>query len=120
MKRRDVGILGEQVARDFLVKEGHCILEVNYRCSEGEVDIITRDGDVLVFVEVRTKTNLAFGSPAESITPVKMDRLRRVAAHYQQHHENLPADSRIDVVAVQMGRDSPVRIEHIENAVGGD
>ncbi len=120
MKRRDTGILGERLARDFLGKNGYHILESNYRCQEGEVDIIAQHGDTLVFVEVRTKKSQQFGSPEESITPAKMERLRKVAAHYGQAHENLPDSWRIDVVAIELNRKGRVsRIELIENAVGG-
>lgn len=119
MKRRDVGILGEKLAKDFLKKRGYHILESNYRCPEGEIDIIARHKDSLVFIEVRTKRSLQFGSPEESITPTKMEKLRAVAAHYRQTHNNLPPLWRIDVVAVEIGpKDKPRRIELIENAVG--
>jgi len=119
VKRRDVGILGEKLAKDFLKKRGYHILESNYRCPEGEIDIIARHKDSLVFIEVRTKRSLQFGSPEESITPTKMEKLRVVAAHYQQTRNNLPPLWRIDVVAVEIGpKDRPVRIELIENAVG--
>ena len=119
MKRRDVGILGEKLAGDFLKKRGYRILETNYRCPEGEIDIVARHKDFLVFVEVRTKTSREFGSPEESITAVKRERLRATAAHYQQSHDNLPASWRIDVVAIELNRDGkPTRMELIENAVG--
>lgn len=119
MKRRDVGILGEKLAQDFLKKRGYHILESNYRCPEGEIDIIARHKETLVFIEVRTKRSLQFGSPEESITPTKMEKLRAVAAHYRQTRNNLPSLWRIDVVAVEIGlKDKPLRIELIENAVG--
>ena len=119
MKRRDVGILGEKLARDFLGKNGYHILETNYRCPVGEIDIIARHEDMLVFVEVRTKQSRQFGSPEESITPAKMERLKAVAAQYGQTHDNLPASWRIDVIAIQLDRRGQVsRIELIENAIG--
>ena len=119
MKRRDTGILGEKLARDFLRKQGYRILETNYRCPEGEIDIIARDKDFLVFVEVRTKRSLDFGSPEESLTATKKQRLRTVASRYQQAHDNLPSLWRIDVVAIELDREGkPLRIELIENAVG--
>jgi len=119
MKRRDTGILGEKLAGDFLKKRGYRIYETNYRCPEGEIDIVARHKDSLVFIEVRTKRSLQFGSPEESITPTKMERLRTVAAHYQQTHNNLPSSWRIDVVAVEIDqKGKPLRIELIENAVG--
>lgn len=119
MKRRDVGILGEKLARDFLSKNGYHILETNYRCPGGEIDVIARHQDTLVFVEVRTKRSRQFGSPEESITPAKMERLRTLAAHYYQTHDNLPQSWRIDVIAIQLDRNQKVsRIELIENAIG--
>ena len=121
MKRRDTGILGEKVARDFLRKRGYHIIETNYRCPEGEIDIVAKHEDFLVFVEVRAKTSKEFGSPEESITAVKRERMRATAAHYQQNHDDLPASLRIDVVAVELDRNGkPTRIEVIENAVGGE
>jgi len=120
MKRRDTGLIGEKIACDFLGKNGYNILETNYRCPGGEIDIIARQKDTLVFIEVRTKKSRLFGSPEESITPAKMERLRTVAAHYGQNRDNLPATWRIDVVAIQMDRsDRVTRIELIENAVEG-
>lgn len=118
MKRRETGMLGEKLACDFLGKNGYHILETNYRCPGGEIDIIARQEDTLVFIEVRTKKSRQFGTPEESITPTKMERLRTVAAHYGQNRSNLPASWRIDVVAIQMdSRGKVSRIEIIENAV---
>lgn len=119
MKRRDTGILGEKLARDFLKKRGYRILETNYRCPEGEIDIIAKHKDYLVFVEVRAKTTHEFGIPEESITPAKMNKLKSVSAHFQQTHDNLPSQWRIDFVAVELDyKGKPSRIELIENAVG--
>ena len=118
MRRRDTGNLGEKLARDFLEKKGYKIVETNYRCPEGEIDIVARHEDALVFIEVRTKRSLEFGIPEESITPVKKGRMRAAAYHYQQAHDNLPPLWRIDVVAVELDRKAkPSRIELIENAV---
>ena len=121
MKRKETGDLGEKLAAAFLEERGYKVLEKNYRCPRGEIDIVARQADTLVFVEVRTKKSLCFGSPEESITPVKMARLRAAAAHYGQAHEGLPPQRRIDVVAIEMNkRGKATRIELIENAVGGD
>ncbi len=121
MRRREVGNLGEKLAADFLQKNGYCVLETNYRCPEGEIDIVASCKDCLIFVEVRTKRGVQFGSPEESITRAKMARLRAVAAHYRQAHVNLPDSWRIDVVAVELSHKQEVRrIELIENAVGED
>jgi len=119
MKRRDTGILGEKLARDFLEKRGYHIIETNYRCPHGEIDIIAKHKDSLVFIEVRAKRSPEFGSPEESITPAKREKIRATAYRYQQTHENLPPLWRIDFVAVELDqRGKPSRIELIENAVG--
>ena len=111
-------MLGEKIARDFLGKNGYEIIDTNYRCPDGEIDIIAKQKDTLVFIEVRTKKGRSYGSPEESITPLKKEKLRAVAGHYSQHRSELPAEWRIDVVAIEMDRNNKVtRIEIIENAV---
>ena len=121
MKRRDTGILGEKLARDFLKNKGYHVIETNFRCPQGEIDIVARDKDCLVFIEVRAKKSLIFGTPEESITPAKMERLRAIAEHYRQTHDNLPPQWRIDVVAVELDRkNKPSRMELIENAIAED
>ena len=118
MNRRETGILGEKLARDNLKKRGYQVLETNYRCPHGEIDIVATNRHHLVFVEVRTKRSLEFGIPEESITAVKKGRMRAAAYHYQQAHDNLPELWRIDVVAVELDQKAkPSRIELIENAV---
>lgn len=118
MSRRETGIRGEELARKFLENKGYSIQETNYRCPRGEIDIIARDGDTLVFVEVRTKSGTGFGSPEESITTTKMRHLAAAAAHYCQTLGDLPPSQRIDVVAIIFNhRKTQSRIEHIENAV---
>ena len=119
MKRRDTGALGERLAADFLKKKGFRIVETNFRCREGEIDIVARQKDYLVFVEVRTKTSDAFGLLEESITAAKQSRMRRAASRYRLNHAKLPDLWRIDFVAIEMDRfGKAVRIELIENAVG--
>jgi len=121
MKRRDTGALGERLAKDFLKKRGYHILETNYRCPEGEIDIVAKHKDCLVFIEVRTKKSLEFGSPEESITQTKMERLRATAARYRQSHDNLPLSWRIDVVAIELDQKGKLsRVELVENAVSDD
>jgi len=118
MRRRDTGILGERLAAEFLRERGYQVLETNYRCPEGEIDIVTHCGDSLVFVEVRTKRSKQFGTPEESITPVKKERMRLAATRYREAHDDLPEQWRIDVVVVELSRGKLTRIELIENAVG--
>jgi putative endonuclease len=120
MTKRETGKKGEKLALQFLGNNGYDIVETNYRCPEGEIDIVARQRDTLVFIEVRTKTSRLFGTPEESITAVKAARLRTLAARYGQDHDGLPDAWRIDVVAIELNRSGrPSRIEIIENAVGG-
>jgi len=120
MKRRETGILGEKLAKEFLEKKGYQIIETNYRCPEGEIDIIAKHSDCLAFIEVRAKTTWEFGTPEESITAAKKERLKTTAAYYHQTHHNLPPQWQIDVVAVELSKGGKLlRIELIENAVSG-
>jgi putative endonuclease len=118
MSRRDTGILGERLAAEFLREHGYRIIETNYRCPEGEIDIVAQHGDSLVFVEVKTRQSRKYGTPEESITPVKKERMRLTAARYREAHDDLPEQWRIDVVVVELSRGKTTRIELIENAVG--
>jgi putative endonuclease len=118
MKRRETGALGEKLALDFLKKKGYRIRETNFRCHEGEIDIIAEKKDYLVFIEVRTKTSSSFGSPEESITFAKKEKLIASALSYIESRRHLPALWRIDFVAVELDKDGrAVRIDLIENAI---
>jgi putative endonuclease len=118
MDRQEVGKLGEKTAQKFLKKRGYHIHETGFRCHHGEIDIIAQKKDYLVFVEVRTKSNLDFGTPEESITQAKKERLIASALTYTTTHQNLPALWRIDVVAIELDdKGKTKRIELIENAI---
>ena len=118
LKRKEVGSRGEKLAVDFLKRRGYKIIQRNFRCREGEIDIIAQQGDCLVFVEVRTKKGSGFGTPEESVTLSKREKLISLANAYLQACDNPPAWWRIDVVAVELAPDNKVsRLEHIENAV---
>ena len=118
MKHIDTGRLGEKLAKNFLKKRGYHILDINYRCPEGEIDIVARHRDYLVFVEVRTRTSLEFGSPEESVTQAKKKKMIATAYHYRQTHDDLPSSWRIDFVAVRLNHKGKLsHIELIENAV---
>jgi putative endonuclease len=119
MKRKETGNLGEKLARDHLKKKHHRILEQNFRCPYGEIDIISKVKDALVFTEVRTKTGTDFGIPEESITRTKKERMRACAYYYLQTHENQGKTWRIDVAAIEMDKNGkPSRVDFIENAIG--
>ena len=116
--RKQLGAFGEQVAKNHLEKHGYEIVQCNYRCPIGEIDIVARDGDYLVFVEVRTKKDRKFGTPEESITLAKKTKLVELAETYLQEHQDSPELWRIDVVAVEVtGVDRISRIELVKNAI---
>ncbi len=117
-ERQDIGQLGEKLALRHLKKRGYRILDRNFRCRRGEIDIVATQKNYLVFVEVRTKTTLAFGSPEESITQAKRDNLIAAALTYINEHQKLPPLWRIDVVAIELDQKRrSTRIEIIENAI---
>jgi putative endonuclease len=100
-ERKQTGQLGEQRAAHFLSALGYTIIETNWRCSLGEIDIVARDMDTLVFVEVRTKRSTAYGSAEDSITSQKLRRMQRLAyAYLQNHHISSNIDFRVDVLAI--------------------
>ncbi len=119
--RRRLGAFGERVAAAHLEARGYRILVRNWRCREGEIDIVATTGDCLVFVEVRTRRGQERGSALESVGPVKGARLALLAQAYCQERLDLPADRRIDVVAVELSPSGRLLgIQHIENAVDED
>jgi putative endonuclease len=116
--RRALGQLGEELAADHVRRLGYEILERNYRCPYGEMDIIARDGQRLAFIEVRTRRSTALGTPEESVTPRKQVRLAKVARSYLQANGYTDVDWGIDVVAVELTRFGSIRrIELLRNAV---
>jgi len=116
--RRALGQLGEELAVRHLQQLGYVILERNYRCPSGEVDIIARDHERLAFVEVRARRGTSFGTPEESVTRRKQMRLVTVARNYLQEQGYADVDWGIDVVAVEFTpRGVLRRIELIRNAV---
>jgi len=118
MDRQEVGKLGEKAAQKFLKKRGYRIRETGFRCHHGEIDIVAQKKDCLVFVEVRTKSSLEFGSPEESLTEAKKKKLIASALTYITSHQKLPSEWRIDVVAVELDdKGKTKRIEVIENAI---
>ena len=116
--RRSTGRRGESVAAAHLGSLGYRIVATNVRTRNGELDIVAWDGDVLVFVEVRARRGAGFGTPEESITPRKRQRLVTLAEEYLQGLPDPAPPCRIDVVAVDLGPGDFVRrIELIRDAV---
>jgi len=118
--RKRLGEAGEAIAARELTRRGYAVRDRNWRCAEGELDIIAEQGDALVFVEVRTRRGSRFGTPEDSITRAKRVHLIAAAQAYLQAHSMEDRDWRIDVVAVEMtARGELVRVDVIENAIEG-
>ncbi len=119
MDSREIGALGEKIAAEYLTRLGYVIRERNFRSREGEIDIIAEKDDFLVFIEVRTRRSLSFGTPEESVTAQKKERLIALTQVYMEDKEDLPSSWRIDVVALELGPKGQIsRLELIENAIG--
>lgn len=119
--RKQLGDAGEEIAARELTRRGYTVRERNWRCPEGELDIIAELGEWLVFVEVRTRRGDRFGTPEESITLAKRAHLIAAAQAYLQAQSLQDRDWRIDVVAVEMSsRGELIRVDVIENAIEGN
>lgn len=108
-----LGRRGEAIAARHLVAAGLSILDRNWRCPQGEIDLVARDGDELVFVEVKTRSSVAFGHPLQAITATKLARLRRLAAAWCDAHPGGHDRIRIDAVAVIAPRVGQIEVEHL-------
>lgn len=109
-------ILGEDAASTYLQRKGYKILERNFRKGYGEIDIISIYKNVLVFVEVKTRSSDRFGTPFESISKKKLQKVVSGAKYYKYIlHPEFPDDIRIDAVGVTVSKGNVISIEHIEN-----
>ena len=106
------GVIGEASAVQYLENKGYHILEKNFRCPLGEIDVIASDGGTIVFVEVKHRATLKYGYPAEAVTRFKQNHISRVAASYIQRKRLYDYPARFDVIEVLDGK----IVNHIENA----
>jgi putative endonuclease len=114
VRNQVVGAYGERVAERYLGGLGMAVLERNWRCPDGELDLVLRDGDVLVACEVKTRSSDAYGSPHEAIAHGKLDRLQRLASRWAAERlGTTPPAIRIDLVAVRTGGRGAAQVEHV-------
>ncbi len=112
--RRRKGNDGEVLAAEYLVKQGFEILDRQYLTRLGEIDLVARDGDEIVFVEVKARFGLDFGHPEEAVTPSKLRKIANTAQLYIRQKGMIDVSFRIDVVAVRLDMNPP-EIVHLEN-----
>jgi putative endonuclease len=111
--RLALGRYGEDLAVRYLRERGWSVLERNWRCEHGEIDIVARERDCLVICEVKTRRSTDFGEPVEAVTPVKAMRLRRLAAAYLEASGSSVPHVRIDVIGLLCCPDQPVMVRHV-------
>lgn len=112
--RRTLGTYGEDLAARYLVERGLDVIDRNWRCSLGELDLVARDGDCLVFCEVKTRRSTRFGDPVEAVGWQKATRLRRLAVAWLQAHDERAPHIRIDVIGILRPPSGPARLRHLE------
>ena len=112
--RNDLGALGERIAVDHLASQGLRIIDRNWRCRYGELDVIAAEGDgTVVFVEVKTRTGDGFGGVEEAVSPRKVRRIRRLAGVWLAGQDRGWTHVRIDVVGVRIGRQRTPEVMHL-------
>jgi putative endonuclease len=113
--KQSLGSDGEALAAEFLRKKGYRIIAKNYKTAIGEIDIVAQDGDTIVFLEVKTRTNEAFGYPFEAVNDRKRRKIRNVALLFlKKMKEEVPA--RFDVLSISSAGDGKKEITHIKDA----
>ncbi|WP_395694185.1 YraN family protein [Nocardioides sp.] len=111
--RLALGAYGEDLAARHLVGQGLVLLDRNWRCETGEIDLVLREGDVLVVCEVKTRASTDYGTPHEAISEAKLDRLRRLAVRWAAEHGVAPPDIRIDLVGIVRPRRGRSLVDHV-------
>lgn len=116
--KQQFGAWGERQAEEYLTRRGLMVLERNFRTPSGEIDLVMRHNDQIVFVEVKTRSSEVFGLPEESVTELKKEHLLLAAQKYMEDHPEVPDEWRVDVVSIIRKRGSdPVEIIWFENAL---
>jgi len=111
----DLGAFGEQAAASYLEKQGYHVLERNFSCRVGEIDIIASLGEIIVFVEVKTRKNLNYGLPCESVTSSKKEHIKKAVRYYALRNNLFQNDFRLDVIEIYI-KGEKAYIHHMEDA----
>ncbi|MGH3777111.1 MAG: YraN family protein [Pseudonocardiaceae bacterium] len=112
----ELGRRGEDLAADYLTSAGLVVLSRNWRCREGELDLVVTDGERLIVCEVKTRSGTGYGEPSEGVTPAKAARIRRVTAAWLRAYRVGWCEIRFDVLAVLCPQDGTVTVEHLQGA----
>lgn len=109
-----LGHKGEEIAVDYLKKKGYTVLHRNYRTPLGEADIIAKDKNIIVFIEVKARSSDAFGQPYEAVNHRKQEKLKKIALYYLKHHQ-IESPVRFDVVSI-ISRNGKAEVNHMPEA----
>jgi putative endonuclease len=116
-QRLALGAYGERVAATHLVTQGMVVLDRNWRCDLGELDLVLRDGQVLVACEVKTRSSSRCGSPHEAVDDDKVDRLHQLLWRWCEDHDIRPVETRVDLVGILRGRRGSAQVDHVQGLV---
>lgn len=116
LSRSELGALGEQIAVGYLTDHGLTVLDRNWRTRHGELDVVARDGEALVFCEVKARRGTGYGFPAAAVTPAKQQRLRSLALQWLAAHDQHAHDLRFDVVSVLVRPGRSAEVTHLPGA----
>lgn len=114
--KKNLGDWGEQTAANFLKEQGYLLIDHNFRCPYGEIDIIAKEGPIWCFIEVKTRNNLAFGYGYDSVTRLKQKHIIKVAQYYLNKAALYDDPARFDVVSIDFFSATDYKIELIRNA----
>ena len=114
--KQQLGRIGENIASEYLEKQGYLILERNFACRQGEIDIIAKDEKEFVFVEVKTRRSLKFGYPAEAVTDIKQKHMKRAAQYYLYKNKLNGRYVRFDVIEIII-KNGKCKINHMEGII---
>ena len=118
MHNKSVGMRGEDAASKFLENKGYKVIDRNWKCKMGEIDIVAKDEDTIVFVEVKTRTNVEVGLPEDAVGPKKRKKYETLAALYLQDHDYVDMSVRFDVIGIMVLKKDRCFIRHHVNAFG--
>lgn len=117
MNKKKLGKMGEEIASEYLKKLGYKIVTKNFRTRYGEIDLICEKNDSIIFVEVRTKSNLNLLSPEESITSKKIDRLKKSSLEYLSLNEKKYKNIKFEFIGILFYSDKNYKLSHIKNFI---
>ena len=117
MKKKDLGKKGEEIAKKYLIKSGYKIIERNFRTKYGEIDLICEKDNSIIFIEVRTKSNLDFVSPEESISSKKIDHIKNSSLDYLSKNKKKYKDIKFEFIGILISSENDYKINHIKDII---